>query len=89
MNYVFLGVGLANVLVLVLGGIVLSHRVAGPLYRLNVHMKEIAEGKTQGKVKFRNKDFFLELADSFNEQLAYLQKEQKKPAVEQRKKEAA
>ena len=49
-------------------GMVLSHRIAGPLYRLNKHMLAIASGASLGKVKFREKDFFCELADSYNAQ---------------------
>ena len=45
---------------------ILSHRVAGPIYRLTKHMKEISEGKKMNEVHFRTHDFFPELADTFN-----------------------
>ena len=46
----------------------MSHKVAGPFYRMNMHLKEIA--KSGGKlvpIKFRKNDDFLEIQDSFNE----------------------
>ncbi len=46
----------------------MSHKVAGPFYRMNLHLKEIA--KAGGKllpIKFRKNDDFLEIQDSFNE----------------------
>jgi methyl-accepting chemotaxis protein len=51
---------------------VLSHRVAGPLYRLTKHMKEISDGKKLGDVQFREHDFFPELAETFNRMSAKL-----------------
>jgi len=69
MNVIF-GVGsLCAFGALSLSGLFLSHRVAGPLYRLNKHMKDVAAGRTLRDVKFRKKDFFPELADSYNDQL--------------------
>ncbi len=46
----------------------MSHKVAGPFYRMNIHLKEIV--KNGGKllpIKFRQDDDFLEIQDSFNE----------------------
>jgi len=54
---------------IVLGGLVLSHRIAGPLYRLGVHMKSIALGEAPRRVKFRGNDYFCDLADVFNEMI--------------------
>lgn len=51
---------------LAIAGLVLSHRVAGPVYRLCKHAKDLKEGRVTGGVKFRKKDFFPELADAFN-----------------------
>lgn len=72
MNLVFAGVGVTCFLLIVLGGIVISHRVAGPLYRLRHHMDDVSKGKTYDNVKFRHKDYFPELADSFNAQLTHI-----------------
>jgi sensor histidine kinase YesM len=53
---------------------VISHRIAGPLYRLTKHMQEISDGQELGDVKFRAKDFFPELADTFNRMALKLKK---------------
>jgi methyl-accepting chemotaxis protein len=59
--------------VLMMGlGIRYSHRIAGPLYRLDSKMRRIAEGEAPSPVSFRRKDQFLQLADSFNAMLARL-----------------
>jgi HAMP domain-containing protein len=47
-------------------GLLISHRVAGPLLRLRNQMHLIAEGKASAPVKFRDNDFFQELAEAFN-----------------------
>ncbi len=63
-----------SLLLSTLGGIELSHRIAGPLVRLQSHMRRVAAGKTTREVEFRDGDEFLELADAYNAQLAYLQR---------------
>jgi len=69
MNIAF-GITAGIVLIaLSIGGLILSNRVAGPLYRLRRHMDDIASGKIDTDVKFREKDFFPELANSFNKVL--------------------
>jgi methyl-accepting chemotaxis protein len=52
--------------------VVLSHRIAGPLYRLQKHMREVAAGSAPNDVKFREGDLFQELAVACNELLARL-----------------
>lgn len=52
---------------LCLAGLFMSHRVAGPLYRLQRYMQDIKDGKDVGDVKFRKRDFFPELADGMND----------------------
>jgi methyl-accepting chemotaxis protein len=69
MNVVFGVTSLAVFIALSIGGIVFSHWVAGPLYRLKRHLRDIASGKTMADVKFRKRDFFPELADGFNEMM--------------------
>ena len=59
---------------LLVSGLYLSHRVAGPLGRLKNEMDGVASGKTPGVVKFRKKDFFQDLAASFNRQTDALTK---------------
>ena len=52
--------------ILALGGLFLSHRVAGPLYRLCSHFDEFNKGKDVGPVSFRKGDFFLEVPEHVN-----------------------
>lgn len=78
MKWVFLlasGVTLVN---LVFWGLYLSHRVAGPIYRLRKHMVDLREGRTQGEVGFRKNDFFPELAESFNQHMSWVRENEKK-----------
>ncbi len=50
-------------------GLLLSHRVAGPLYRLRKHLHSVAQGDTLSDVRFRKGDFFQEVADAYNLQM--------------------
>ncbi len=52
--------------VFVLDTIRLSHRFAGPIYRLRVTIRSIAEGNPAPRLKFRDFDFWHGLADDFN-----------------------
>lgn len=48
-------------------GIVLSHRISGPLYQLKKYMDENTLESTKSRpLKFRKGDFFQEIPDSFN-----------------------
>ncbi len=63
--------------IFVLDTIKLSHRFAGPVYRLRKSMQSISEGKSPEKIKFRKNDFWQELADDYNEMLETLTLENK------------
>ena len=65
MHYLFMGTSLVVTLILVIGGLILSNRVAGPIHRLNTHMNRVSQKETEQPVKFRKGDFFPELADAF------------------------
>ncbi len=51
-------------------GLVISHRIAGPLHRLRRHLEDAAEGKTTADVRFRDDDYFPELANACNRLMA-------------------
>jgi len=53
-------------------GIFLSHRVAGPLFRLKKHMSFVRNGNYSHEIKFRKKDQLHDMADSFNEMVMSL-----------------
>ncbi len=44
----------------------MSHRIAGPLYKLGKSMRELGGGTWRGTLGFRHKDWFTELAEDFN-----------------------
>lgn len=69
---VFIVTSIAVVLISILGGIVFSHRVAGPLYRLRKHFEAVARGETWSNVAFREKDYFDDLPKAYNEQMRYV-----------------
>jgi nitrogen fixation/metabolism regulation signal transduction histidine kinase len=48
-------------------GLFMSHRIAGPLFKLRRQFAELAKGGFDGKLYFRKKDYFPELADDFNQ----------------------
>jgi methyl-accepting chemotaxis protein len=52
--------------VMFLVSIFLSHRIAGPIYKLMKSMEEARAGKLEGPIFFRKNDHFKELADQFN-----------------------
>ncbi len=52
--------------------IFLSHRIAGPLYRLQRHLDEVGAGKSAGEVNFRKGDLYQQLAESCNKVMARL-----------------
>lgn len=68
MNRVFFITGLATTTLLFIHGIFMSHKIAGPIYRMRQHLLGIAGGKKPSPVRFRKGDYFPELADAFNAQ---------------------
>lgn len=66
-------------------GVVFLHRVAGPVYRFHLILKEMATGKIPRKVKLREGDYFVEVAQEFNN--VFERWERKEVAVEEVMKE--
>jgi hypothetical protein len=67
MNFVFGITGTVVFLLLGISGLFLSHKVAGPMVRFKAHLKKLTKTKTIDEVKFREKDFFQDIAEAFNE----------------------
>lgn len=63
---------LAVLLITFLISIFLSHRIAGPIYRIKKAMEEISKGNFDQRVTLRKNDHFMELQDSFNEMSQHL-----------------
>ena len=66
--------------VFVLDTIQLSHRFAGPIYRLRQVILEIAQGDPPPRLKFRDFDFWQGLAEDFNRMVDQLSTRDSKPA---------
>jgi methyl-accepting chemotaxis protein len=56
-------------LVNILVGVVLSHRVAGPVYRLKQSMRRMATGDVSFLINLRDQDELQDLKDEFNEMI--------------------
>ncbi len=57
--------------------IFLSHRIAGPLFKLKRAIDDVKNGNVDQKIYFRKNDHFIELQDSFNEMVQYLSSNKK------------
>lgn len=64
---------LESSLVFLLVGALLSHRIAGPLYRIQRGLEEIVEGKVPRKIIFRKHDFFIGFDQLFNRAIQRLE----------------
>src|SRR5688500_16578091 len=53
MNSIFLITSILAFALIVIVGFIISHRVAGPLYRLCMHLEATAKGAPPKKIKFR------------------------------------
>lgn len=78
MDWGFALSALGIILVLGAGGLVLSHLIAGPIYRLESHMRRVEEENASPasltEVQFRKGDFFPELAQAYNRLLKRLRR---------------
>jgi methyl-accepting chemotaxis protein len=53
--------------------IFISHKIAGPIYKLKKYLKLIRDEQSINKLNFRNGDYFQELAEEFNMTIGQLQ----------------
>lgn len=58
-----------------------SHKIAGPLYKLQKHLKLIREDNNPEKLFFRKGDYFQELADDVNETFEHMEDSYKNDLV--------
>ena len=66
MNWIFAVTSTLAFLTIGIGGLILSHRVAGPLHRFRTHLETLTERGDMREVTFRKRDFFPEIAQTFN-----------------------
>lgn len=54
--------------------LILSHRAAGPIYHFKKIFDSIAKGEENQNINLRPKDYFKDVAESFNQMLKTLSK---------------
>jgi sensor histidine kinase YesM len=65
-NVAFLSFTVLMFAIFLVTSLLISHKISGPLYRLRKNLDEMAEKKELFDIKFRDKDFFQEIPESFN-----------------------
>ncbi|HAZ14381.1 MAG: hypothetical protein A2X86_19325 [Bdellovibrionales bacterium GWA2_49_15] len=60
------------------GGLYLSHKIAGPMYKLQKHLRECREQGKLDHVTFRPGDFFTEVSDEYNAFIDYIKSREQK-----------
>ena len=53
-------------LVMFFGCLLFTHRIAGPMYKLRLYLRQFCEGTAARKLRFRKGDCFQEVADEIN-----------------------
>ena len=66
LNSVFLLTAAGVSILIVVLGLIISHRIAGPIYRMQSHLDDLARTGEVKELNFREKDYFPEMADSIN-----------------------
>lgn len=64
-----------------IGCIFFSHKIAGPMFKLQKFLREKIDGAEHGKLFFRKGDYFHEVADDFNEAFDAIEGEHKEDLV--------
>lgn len=84
LNQAFFGVTFGVFSLLMVAGLFLSHKIAGPVYRVQKYTQElIASGVAPYRVSLRKGDFFPELADIVNDLVEHAKDDVKTPAPAQ------
>ncbi|MCX6112926.1 MAG: hypothetical protein NTY22_06585 [Proteobacteria bacterium] len=74
MNTYFIIASIVVFIVIFVSGLFFSHRIAGPIYRMNMYLRSIATENLATTINFRKMDFFQELAISYNKRILFLRK---------------
>ncbi|MDD5491696.1 MAG: methyl-accepting chemotaxis protein [bacterium] len=74
MNMVFFSWFMLGAVIIVGGGIFISHRIVGPLKRLEEMLLKVGQGDLSTEMRTRSKDEFKEVSFSFNNMLHGLRK---------------
>jgi len=65
MLILFFIIAIINITVILLTGVLISHKVAGPLYRLRNQL-DTSDFESVDRINFRKDDYFLDVENSFN-----------------------
>ncbi len=58
-----------------------SHKIAGPMYKMQKYLQELRDGNLQDKLYFRKGDYFPEIANEVNLTLEHIEENYKKDLV--------
>lgn len=61
--------------------IFVSHKIAGPVYKLQKFLQSYREGNSLGQLQFRNGDYFPELAEEYNDTIEFINETHQSDAV--------
>ncbi len=86
MYSVFGVTALVSLSALVIAGLFLSHKVAGPVHRLKLYLNSIIEDEHFHELSFRKGDYFSDLAETLNRTLALYQRKGALPPADEDKK---
>jgi methyl-accepting chemotaxis protein len=64
-NLMLAFIGLLPLMLIV--GVLVTHRIAGPIYRMEKHLEALARGENPGECRIRKEDEFQELCERLNE----------------------
>jgi hypothetical protein len=67
MIIIFLVCSLLTVIIVAILGLLLSHKVAGPIHRLKLHLTQLTKGNSLPELSFRKDDYFQELPQIVND----------------------
>lgn len=71
--YFLLGLHIGFTCLTFIACVFLSHRIAGPIYKLQKHLRLIREGQHPGRLFFRKGDYFHDIADDLNDTINYIE----------------
>lgn len=71
LDIIFLVTTLLMTMGLMIYGLYLSNRIAGPIHHVKRYLREFREGLVNEPLKFREKDYFEGLADEVNQSLKF------------------
>lgn len=80
LDLIFIGVALAVNAIVILGGLWLSNRIAGPIYRIEQTLSQLVKNENPEKLSFRSRDFFTSTLTLVNELVEKQRSQRKGPS---------